>query len=107
MLPIRANANVIINENNIRYRELLAYYNLEQYPETLVLWSIIYRPILWPHETNLMWTIRKTTKEIINPEYEIINDWKNSKQNYNSEHAAFLQECGVLHAENYMMFTGC
>ena len=35
MLPIRANANVIINENNpSSARELLAYYNLEQYPET-------------------------------------------------------------------------
>ena len=35
MLPIRANANVVINENNpSSARELLAYYNLEQYPET-------------------------------------------------------------------------
>ena len=35
MLPIRANANVIINENDPSdARELLAYYNLEQYPET-------------------------------------------------------------------------
>ena len=35
MLPIRANAHVIINENDPSdARELLAYYNLEQYPET-------------------------------------------------------------------------
>ncbi len=35
MLPIRANANVPVNENNpSSARELLAYYNLEQYPET-------------------------------------------------------------------------
>ncbi|MCP4803173.1 MAG: DUF2723 domain-containing protein, partial [Bacteroidetes bacterium] len=35
MLPIRANANVVINENNpSNARELLAYYNLEQYPKT-------------------------------------------------------------------------
>jgi hypothetical protein len=35
LLPIRANANVVINENNpSSARELLAYYNLEQYPET-------------------------------------------------------------------------
>ena len=34
MLPIRANANVVINENNpSSARELLAYYNLEQYPK--------------------------------------------------------------------------
>ena len=35
MLPIRANANVTVNENNpSSARELLAYYNLEQYPKT-------------------------------------------------------------------------
>ena len=35
LLPIRANANVVINENNpSSARELLAYYNLEQYPKT-------------------------------------------------------------------------
>jgi len=35
MLPIRANAGTVINENNPNNaRELLAYYNLEQYPET-------------------------------------------------------------------------
>jgi len=33
MLPIRANANVVINENNPSdARSLLAYYNREQYP---------------------------------------------------------------------------
>ena len=33
MLPIRANANVVINENNPEdARALLAYYNREQYP---------------------------------------------------------------------------
>ena len=35
LLPIRANANVTVNENNpSSARELLAYYNLEQYPKT-------------------------------------------------------------------------
>ena len=33
MLPIRANANVVVNENNpADARALLAYYNREQYP---------------------------------------------------------------------------
>ena len=36
MLPIRANANVPVNENNpSSARELLAYYNLEQYEKAL------------------------------------------------------------------------
>ena len=35
MLPIRANANTVINENApTDARALLAYYNLEQYPDT-------------------------------------------------------------------------
>ena len=35
MIPIRANANTVINENSPSdARLLLAYYNLEQYPET-------------------------------------------------------------------------
>ena len=35
MLPIRANSNTVINENApTDARALLAYYNLEQYPET-------------------------------------------------------------------------
>src|SRR5699024_5784867 len=42
MLPIRANAGTVINENNPEdARELLAYYNREQYPET----SLIYGPM--------------------------------------------------------------
>ena len=34
MIPIRSNANTVINENSpTDARQLLAYYNLEQYPE--------------------------------------------------------------------------
>ena len=50
MLPIRANANVIINENNpSSARELLAYYNLEQYPET----HLFYGPLFTDQYTGL------------------------------------------------------
>lgn len=65
MLPIRANANVVINENDPSdARELLAYYNLEQYPET----HLFYGPlspnnILDWMKTNLMWTISPITKK--------------------------------------------
>jgi len=39
--------------------------------------------------------------------YVIINDWKNAKQNYNSEHASVLPRMwSTENAENYMMFTG-
>ena len=49
MLPIRANANVTVNENNpSSARELLAYYNLEQYPKTHLFYGpqIKYTPTL-------------------------------------------------------------
>ena len=49
----------------------------------------------------------RITKEIIKQKYEIINDWKEAKQNYNSKHAAFLPRMwSAEHAENYMKFTG-
>ena len=37
----------------------------------------------------------------------IVNDYKNAKQNYNSEHASILPRMwSSEHAENYMMFSG-
>ena len=43
MLPIRANANTTINENNpSSARELLAYYNREQYGDANVFYDKYY-----------------------------------------------------------------
>ena len=43
MLPIRANANTTINENNpSSARELLAYYNREQYGDANVFYDNYY-----------------------------------------------------------------
>ena len=110
MLPIRANANVIINENNpSSARELLAYYNLEQYPET----HLFYGPLFTEQYTGLddnnpyIDDKPKYEKDYEKGEYVIVNDYKNSKQNYNSEQAAILPRMwSTEHAENYMMFTG-
>ena len=47
ILPIRANANVVVNENNpSNARELLAYYNLEQYPRTYLFYNLFYGSVL-------------------------------------------------------------
>ena len=110
MLPIRANANVIINENDpSSARELLAYYNLEQYPET----HLFYGPLFTDQYTGLdsnnpyIDDKPKYEKDYEKGEYVIVNDWKNSKQNYNSEQASWLPRMwSTEHAENYMMFTG-
>ena len=110
MLPIRANANVIINENNpSSARELLAYYNLEQYPET----HLFYGPLFTEQYTGLdennpyVDDKPKYEKDYEQGKYVIVNEYKNAKQNYNSEQAAILPRMwSTEHAENYMMFTG-
>ena len=122
MLPIRANADVVINENDPSdARELLAYYNLEQYPET----HLFYGPQFTDqysgldeknpyvddkpnYEKDSILTGKdKNGKDVFKDKYVIINDWKNAKQNYNSKHASILPRMwSTEHAENYMMFTG-
>ncbi|MFV9552362.1 DUF2723 domain-containing protein [Algibacter sp. PT7-4] len=110
MLPIRANANVVINENNpSSARELLAYYNLEQYPET----HLFYGPqftdqYAYLDENNPYIDDKpKYEKDKTKGKYVVVNDWKNAKQNYNSKHASILPRMwSSEHAENYMMFSG-
>ena len=110
MLPIRANANVVINENNpSSARELLAYYNLEQYPKT----HLFYGPqftdqYAYLDENNPYVDDKpKYEKDKEKGKYVIVNDYKNAKQNYNSKHASFLPRMwSAEHAENYMMFSG-
>ncbi len=110
MLPIRANANVVVNENNpSSARELLAYYNLEQYPET----HLFYGPqftdqYAYLDENNPYVDDKpKYEKDKEKGKYVIVNDYKNAKQNYNAKHASILPRMwSPEHAENYMMFTG-
>ncbi|MBN2867486.1 MAG: DUF2723 domain-containing protein, partial [Flavobacteriaceae bacterium] len=106
MLPIRANANVVINENNpSSARELLAYYNLEQYPET----HLFYGPLFTDQYSGLdenepyVDDKPKYEKDETSGKYIIVNDYKRAKQNYNSEHAAVLPRMwSTENAENYM-----
>ncbi|MFC4722535.1 DUF2723 domain-containing protein [Geojedonia litorea] len=110
MLPIRANANVIINENNpASARELLAYYNLEQYPETHLFYGPQFTEIYSGADENQPFVDDKPKyeKDLKTGKYVIVNDYKNSKQNYNHKHASILPRMwSTEHAENYMMFTG-
>lgn len=110
MLPIRANANVAINENNPSdARELLAYYNLEQYPETHLFYGPLFTEQYTGLDENNPYVDDKPNyeKDLKTGKYVIVNDYKNAKQNYNSEHAAVLPRMwSGENAENYMMFTG-
>jgi hypothetical protein len=110
MLPIRANAQVVINENNPSdARELLAYYNLEQYPETHLFYGPQFTEIYSGADKEHPFIDDKKNYERDEAlgKYVIINDWEKSKQNYNHEHASILPRMwSSEHAENYMMFTG-
>ncbi len=110
MLPIRANAGTVINENNPNNaRELLAYYNREQYPETHLFYGPQFTEMyggldpLNPYEDDKP----KYEKDLEKEKYVIVNQYKNAKQNLEDRHKAFLPRMwSSEHATNYMRFTG-
>src|SRR5690606_39228677 len=110
MLPIRANADVVINENDPSdARELLAYYNLEQYPETHLFYGPLFTEQYTGLDENNPYVDDKPNyeKDEKAGKYVIVNNYKNAKQNFNSEQAAILPRMwSGENAENYMRFTG-
>jgi len=109
MLPIRANAGTVINENNPNNaRELLAYYNREQYPET----HLFYGPLFT--ETYVGLDLNNPYKDD-KPKYEkdekagkyvIVNNYKNASQNTDDSQKALLPRMWSLeHNANYLEFT--
>ncbi|MEW7277637.1 DUF2723 domain-containing protein [Aquimarina sp. 2201CG1-2-11] len=110
MLPIRANAGTVINENNPNNaRELLAYYNLEQYPETHLFYGPQFTEIYANLDENDPYEDDKPKyeKDVKSGKYIIVNDWKNAKQNLDNAHKAFLPRMwSTEHIANYMEFTG-
>ena len=110
MLPIRANAGTVINENDpSSAQQLLAYYNRDQYPETHLFYG--------PQFTELFAGLDPDNpyldddpiyeKDEEKGKYVIINDYKNAKQNSSAEHKTFLPRMwSTQHASNYMRFTG-
>ena len=110
MLPIRANAGTVINENNPNNaRELLAYYNREQYPET----HLFYGPLFTeayagldpknPYKDDKP----KYEKDLATGKYVIVNEYKNASQNTDDAHKAILPRMWSLeHIPNYLKFTG-
>ncbi|MDY8136735.1 DUF2723 domain-containing protein [Aquimarina sp. 2201CG5-10] len=110
MLPIRANAGTVINENNPNNaRELLAYYNLEQYPETHLFYGPQFTEIYAGLDENNPYEDDKPKyeKNLETGKYDIVNDWKNAKQNIDDDHKAILPRMwSTEHIANYMQFTG-
>lgn len=110
MLPIRANANTVINENNPNNaRELLAYYNREQYPETHLFYGPQFTEMYSGLDEDNPYTDDKPKyeKDEAAGKYVIVNNYKNAKQNTDDAHKAILPRMwSTEHAANYMDFTG-
>ena len=110
MLPIRANAGTVINENNPNNaRELLAYYNLEQYPETHLFYGPQFTEIYGQLDPDNPYEDDKPIyeKNEETGKYEIINEWKNAKQNIDDAHKSILPRMwSTEHIANYMEYTG-
>ena len=109
MLPVRANAGTMINENNPNNaRELLAYYNREQYPET----HLFYGPLFTEKYVGLdpkkpyKDDKPKFEKDEENVKYIIVNDFVNASQNTDdAQKGLFPRMWSMEHATNYMQFT--
>ncbi|MDG1219650.1 MAG: DUF2723 domain-containing protein [Flavobacteriaceae bacterium] len=110
MLPVRANSDVVINENDPSdARQLLAYYNLEQYPKT----HLFYGPLFTDQYSGLdeknpyKDDKPKYEKDLTLNKYIIVNNYKNASQNFNSEQASILPRMwSSEHASNYLRYTG-
>ncbi|WP_299056936.1 DUF2723 domain-containing protein [uncultured Polaribacter sp.] len=92
MLPIRANANTTINENNpSSARELLAYYEREQYGDANVFYDTYYSNTYdREQDANTPYKDDKPKYEKRNGKYEIVNNYKNVVPNWSGKHKGFI-----------------
>ena len=108
MLPIRANAGVIINENDPSdARSLLAYYNREQYPG-------VDSPVYGAYYSNAFSSksIEKDDKPKYEKDYQtgkyvIVNHFEGALQGSDPAHMGLLPRMwSEQNAENYMRYFG-
>ena len=115
MLPIRSNTNTTINENNPESaRELLAYYNREQYGDANVFYDTYYsstykREQKKDREGNPIYKDDKPKYEQDEKagRYVIVNNYKNSTPVYTDEHKGFIPRMTNPAAiDNYKSIAG-
>ncbi len=110
MLPIRANANTVINENDPSdARSLLAYYNLEQYPETHLFYGPLFSDQYAGQDPEEPYVDGKPKfeRDYKTQKYVVVNDWELSKINSNSQHVGLLPRMwSSEHAANYQRYYG-
>lgn len=110
MLPVRSNAPTVINENSPdNARELLAYYNREQYGESHLFYGPQFSEMYSGLDPDNPYRDDKPKYEKDEKlgKYVIVNDYKNARQNLDDSHKAILPRMwSSEHATNYMDFTG-
>lgn len=92
MLPIRANANTTINENNpSSARELLAYYNREQYGDSNIFYDSYYSETREQDPNDPYRDDKpKYEKDEKLGKYVIVNHYKDALPNYTDKHKGFI-----------------
>ena len=109
MLPIRANADTPINENKPSdARELLAYYNREQYGEQKLFYGPQFSDTYAGLDPDNPYVDEKPNyeRDYKTGKYIIVNNYKNAGQNTDDAHKAILPRLwSTEHAVNYMKFT--
>ncbi len=111
MLPIRSNADTTINENNpSSARELLAYYNREQYGDANVFYDTYYS-VAYDRKQDVKNPYRddkpKYEKDEKLGKYVIVNDYEQSIPNYSDTHKGFIPRMvNPSNSDNYKSIAG-
>jgi hypothetical protein len=109
MLPVRANADVVINENKPSdAAEVLAYYNREQYGEQKLFYGSQFSDTYSGLDEENPYKDGKPNyeRDYASGKYIITNNYINSEQNTDDNHKALLPRMWSSdHSENYMTFT--
>tara|TARA_A100000164_G_scaffold92056_2_gene79602 strand:+ start:14695 stop:18240 length:3546 start_codon:yes stop_codon:yes gene_type:complete len=110
MIPIRANANTVINENSPSdARLLLAYYNLEQYPDTHLFYGPMFSDVYAGQDPDIPFIDDKPKyeRDLSTGKYIIVNYWEDARYNTHQDHKGFLPRLhNAEYAANYMNFAG-
>ena len=109
MLPIRANANTVINENKPSdAREVLAYYNREQYGSNPLFYGPQYTEAFAGLDKNNPYLDKAPNyeRDYKTGKYVIVNNYKNAEQNSDDSQKTILPRLwSGDHVANYINFT--
>lgn len=109
-LPIRSNANVVINENKPSdAAEVLAYYNRDHYGEQKTFYGPMYTETYAGLDKNNPFKDGKPNyeRDYTTGKYVIVNNYKNANHNTDENHNGFLPRMhSEKNAANYMDYAG-